>query len=133
MMAPDRRAFLDECVRNLIRTALEGGAERSEIVFLLTRMLPELCDKNQSVGQLLAAYDLAAARRALGCDGKNHLICAECWDARNPDRPVPAEQRSEGFVVGECCCFCSGNLRTVGVIYVRSVEPTMCKKTRASA
>lgn len=51
--------MLDEILRAPIREALAlTGASHDEIVYLLTRMLPELCDRRFAHGQVEAAYDL---------------------------------------------------------------------------
>jgi hypothetical protein len=42
MMAPSERAQLDEQLRAVIRAGLSAGATAEELLFLLTRMLPEL-------------------------------------------------------------------------------------------
>lgn len=39
------------------------GFEPSELVFLLTRMLPELCTRDFAIGQVMAAFDLHEKKR----------------------------------------------------------------------
>ena len=57
------RMKLDKQLREPIRAALESDAVSvSELVFILTRMLPEIAGKGLVLGQILAAYDLAAQR-----------------------------------------------------------------------
>jgi hypothetical protein len=58
------RAQLDETIRPVLRAALLDGFTKEEIVFLLVRMLPELATFDFSMGQMSAAYDLSAGRRA---------------------------------------------------------------------
>jgi len=59
MMTSEQRSVLDEEIRRSIRLALQSGATKTEIVFLLTRMLPELDEQSRVHGQVMAAYDLA--------------------------------------------------------------------------
>ncbi len=56
------RAELDERIRPILRQALKDGFEVMEIVYLLTRILPELTDFGTAMGQLSAAFDMAAIR-----------------------------------------------------------------------
>lgn len=66
MMTPERRAFLDEQLRRPIRAAVKhDGATIAEIVYLLTRMLPELCGREFAHGQIDAAFDLARGAEQL--------------------------------------------------------------------
>ena len=58
MKTGQERAELDEKIRSLLRPALKDGFTKQEIVFLLTRMLPELAEQDEAMGQLLAAYQL---------------------------------------------------------------------------
>lgn len=67
-MTAVQRAELDEQLRKLIQAALgfgSSGAEKHEIVYLLTRMLPELVDRDGAIGHVFAAYDLAATPREI--------------------------------------------------------------------
>lgn len=57
-MTGEQRAELDEKLRPPIREALTSGASPDEIVYLLTRMLPELVDRRAAHGHVEAAYDL---------------------------------------------------------------------------
>lgn len=75
-MTGEERSALDTQLRTLIKEKIGGslpsfayekrGANAQEIVFLLTRMLPELCDRDYAMGQLMAAFDLAAERAVPG-------------------------------------------------------------------
>ena len=54
-----QRAELDELLRKPIREWIANqGAIVEDVVFLLTRMLPELCDRRHAHGHIEAAYDL---------------------------------------------------------------------------
>lgn len=56
------RVQLDEKIRGPIRDALNEGFTQMEIVFLLTRILPELTDFGTALGHVSAAFDLHRQR-----------------------------------------------------------------------
>jgi hypothetical protein len=58
-MTDEQRAALDDLLRAPIRAALSAGFEASEIASLLMGILPELCDRTQAHGHVIAAFDLA--------------------------------------------------------------------------
>lgn len=58
-MTGEERAALDEQLRTPIRAALLSGFDAVEIAYLLTRVLPELVDRRQAQGHVMAAFDLA--------------------------------------------------------------------------
>lgn len=54
-----QRAELDEQLRVPIRKWMkEHGATVEDVVYLITRMLPELCDRRHAHGHIEAAFDL---------------------------------------------------------------------------
>ncbi len=60
---PTQRVLLDSALRAEIKVRLEDGrVTTTEVVFLLTRMLPELLERAKALGHVQAAYDLARAR-----------------------------------------------------------------------
>jgi hypothetical protein len=62
MTTGEKRAELDRKLRTLISLAMQEGMEKHEVVFLLTRMLPEIASVPEVMGQVMAAYDLHAMR-----------------------------------------------------------------------
>jgi hypothetical protein len=62
-VSPQELAALDEQLRAPIRTAIAAGLELDQLAFLLTRMLPEVCDRRFAHGQVEAAFDLARGSR----------------------------------------------------------------------
>lgn len=59
------RVNLDEKLRWQIRAALASKkVNKEEVVFLLTRMLPELCDRAFAMGNIVCAFDLAEKKDA---------------------------------------------------------------------
>jgi hypothetical protein len=61
-LTPAERAVLDERLRREVRSALADGATPDEITFLLTRMLPELGGREETIGHVAAAFDLAGKK-----------------------------------------------------------------------
>ena len=63
-MTGQERHALDEIIREPIRTLLMANpAAKEDVLFLLTRMLPELSpDLFHAIGHVRAAYTLAARR-----------------------------------------------------------------------
>ena len=58
-LSGEERAHLDEEIRMPIREWLRrSSATTEDVVFLLTRMLPELCDRRHAHGHVEAAFDL---------------------------------------------------------------------------
>ena len=51
-----------------------------------------------------------------------HVICVQCWNAKNPDRPA----RETGVGYDENCCYCG--VATNDGIYIRDAPSnTACK------
>lgn len=61
-MTPEQRAELDEKIRTVLRAAVADGATAQDLAFLLTRILPEVCDRLFALGNVSAAYDLVDRR-----------------------------------------------------------------------
>ena len=61
-MTPEERLALDARLRTELHLALAAGASVDEVVYLLTRMLPELCDRDRAVGHIAAAYETVEIR-----------------------------------------------------------------------
>ena len=58
-LSGEERAQLDELLRAPIRAYLQRSTATTEdIVYLITRMLPELCDRRHAHGHVEAAFDL---------------------------------------------------------------------------
>jgi len=57
-----------------------------------------------------------------------HLICVECWDGKNPERPASNNPAVQETHEGPPCCFCSKP--TSSRIYTRA-DPSQiaCKGT----
>jgi len=69
---PSARVALDTAIRVPIKAALEAEVVSvDEVVFLLTRLLPELTVYGIAMGHLAAAYDLATQR------GEKPILTAE--------------------------------------------------------
>jgi len=69
---PAARVQLDTAIRGLIKTYLHTEAVSvDEVVFLLTRMLPELAEYPLVEGNIMAAYHLA------GHAGKQPILKAD--------------------------------------------------------
>lgn len=53
-----------------------------------------------------------------------HSICEDCWNKKNPDRPVVKIQ--VGVFSGERCCYC-GNIHNSGIFVRDNPSNCLCK------
>lgn len=57
---PQARAELDTGLRDAVSSAIKSDkVSITEVVFLLARMLPELCDQSYALGHITGAYKMA--------------------------------------------------------------------------
>ncbi len=79
---PENRVKLDAAIRVPIKHFLDAElVSVDEVVFLLTRMLPELCEASPVLGHVLAAYECARKKRTKPILTVEHI--AKLLDAVN--------------------------------------------------